>query len=325
MMDQVIQFEGTIYENGYGLLAQKVMRDKNLPKQSKLIYAYMCSFAGISKNGERTAFPSIKLQCAELGMSEDTYYKWRKYLIDYGYIKITKQRSDSAKFDRNIYSIVAIPKPVEDSENPYPNSSGTKKKPSNQGFPPYPNSSGTENSSAENSSTNSNSSSINSLKDLDTLDTKDTKADSQNIMFLSEKERLEQKEKYMQKAFYENTDVVPEQIANMLKVFSTTPEQAKKYYDIILIAKKNAEKDSGEAIWLDQEPELTQKVINAFSRAVRKIEKERNVRNEKGYIYKAIYDLITNEIAIRQRQYALNQNRNDNPLLYNWLDEETNE
>ena len=46
-MNSVIQFEGTIYENGYGLLAQKVMRDKDLPKQSKLIYAYMCSFAGV--------------------------------------------------------------------------------------------------------------------------------------------------------------------------------------------------------------------------------------------------------------------------------------
>ena len=163
-MDAVIQFEGTIYEDGYGLLARKVMRDKSLPKQSKLIYAYMCSFAGVKKDGERTAFPSVKLQCAELGLSEDTYYKWRKYLIDKGYIKIKKQRQEGAKFDNNIYSIVAVPIEVKidetiatEEKKPYPKNSGMEKK-------PYPNSPGTENPCTENSGTNINSSKSNSFK-----------------------------------------------------------------------------------------------------------------------------------------------------------------
>ena len=51
----------------------------------------------LGKHGERTAFPSVELQCAELGMSEETYYKWRKPLIDKGYIKITKQRKERIK------------------------------------------------------------------------------------------------------------------------------------------------------------------------------------------------------------------------------------
>lgn len=149
MTDSVIQFEGTIYENGYGLIAQRVMRDKVLPKQSKLIYAYMCSFAGVSKTGDRTAFPSISLQCNELGMTEDTYYKWRKPLIDKGYIKITKQRKEGAKFDNNIYSIMAVPVEVKTEEKPHPKKQGMDEK-------PYPKKSSTEKSSTEKSGTNSN-------------------------------------------------------------------------------------------------------------------------------------------------------------------------
>jgi len=164
MMDSVIQFEGTIYENGYGLLAQKVMRDKSLPKQSKLIYAYMCSFASVGKDGARTAFPSVALQCAELGMSEETYYKWRKHLVSKGYIKITKQRQKGAKFDNNIYSIIAVPTEVKvdetidtEGKEPYPKKSGMEKK-------PYPKKPSTENPSTEKQGTNINSFNSNSFK-----------------------------------------------------------------------------------------------------------------------------------------------------------------
>jgi hypothetical protein len=166
-MDAVIQFEGTIYENGYGLLARNVMRDHTLPKQSRLIYAYMCSFASVGQNGERVAFPSISLQCHELEMNEDTYYKWRKPLIDRGLIKITKQRQEGSKFDRNLYSIVAVPVPVEKVENaepedeePYPKKSGTDKK-------PYPKSSGTEKPSTEKSGTKSSSLKSSSFNNLE--------------------------------------------------------------------------------------------------------------------------------------------------------------
>lgn len=138
-MDSVIQFRGTIYENGYGLIASKVMRDKSIPKQSRLIYAYMCSFAGMDKEGNRVAFPSVSLQCEELGMTEDTYFKWRKVLVERGLITIEK-RKEKGKFERNLYFIEAVPVPKETSSEPYPKNSGT------------------ENSGTEKQGTNSNSS-----------------------------------------------------------------------------------------------------------------------------------------------------------------------
>jgi hypothetical protein len=157
-MDSVIQFRGTIYENGYGLIARKVMRDKRLPKQSKLIYAYMCSYAGTDENGNRSAFPSVSLQCDELGMNQDTYYRWRKYLVDYGYITIEKQRNEQSRFDRNLYIIEAIP--VEKIEE-------TEPIPKNSGMDPHPKNSGMVKRSTIKKGTINNSSISNSFKNLE--------------------------------------------------------------------------------------------------------------------------------------------------------------
>lgn len=149
--DKVFQLIGTIYEDGYGLLAQKVMRDKDLSSKAKLIYAYLCSFAGMNSTGERTAFPSVKLICNELGIkSDDTFYKHRKQLIEKGYITIEKQRKQG-NFYNNIYYINAVPsiakKEKEEKIIPYPNKSG---------MPPYPNKSSTVKSSTVKSGTNNN-------------------------------------------------------------------------------------------------------------------------------------------------------------------------
>jgi len=160
-MDSVVQFRGTVYEDGYGLIASKVMRDKKLPRQSKLIYAYICSFAGSDKEGDRSAFPSVSLQCDELGMSEDTYYRWRKPLVDAGYLSIEKRRNGESKFERNLYFIEAVPMPKNDDD--------TETKPNKkEDGQPYPKKSGTVNPDTVNSGTNSiSSNSISFITDDD--------------------------------------------------------------------------------------------------------------------------------------------------------------
>lgn len=180
MIDSVIQFRGTIYENGYGLLASKVMRDKSIPKQSRLIYAYMCSFAGMNENGERVAFPSVSLQCEELEMSEDTYYKWRKELEKRGLISIEK-RKDKGKFERNLYYVEAIPVPKNDDGEPSPKNSGTEEK-------PYPKNSGTENSGTNNNSFNSNI--INKKNNKDLLPIGNYQEKSNNTEIIDDKDQF---------------------------------------------------------------------------------------------------------------------------------------
>lgn len=43
-----VEIDG-VYAQGFGMLAQKVMLDKELPLQSKAIYAYLASYAGSGK------------------------------------------------------------------------------------------------------------------------------------------------------------------------------------------------------------------------------------------------------------------------------------
>jgi hypothetical protein len=169
-MDSVVAFHGSIYEKGYGFIAREVMRDKNLKPQSKAIYAYICSFASNGNSGEKFAFPSVSLQCAELGFSEDTYYKYRKPLEDKGFIRIEKSDREAGKFSKNIYYICLVPMPLEpipqnlgygknvDVEpfEPHPKNSGTVQ--------PYPKSSSTVNPSPVNSGTKKTSLKKNSLK-----------------------------------------------------------------------------------------------------------------------------------------------------------------
>ena len=63
-----------IYEEGYGVVAKKVMRDKTLNILSKAVYAYICSYTGKGKD----AFPSQNLICRDLGIGKSTLVKYIK-------------------------------------------------------------------------------------------------------------------------------------------------------------------------------------------------------------------------------------------------------
>jgi len=94
-----------VMENGYGLIAKKVMKDKKLDIEAKAIYAYLASYTG----GGITAYPSVSLIISDLNISENRYYKYRKQLLKEGYISIKKNRKDG-KRDNNIYVLNPDPK-----------------------------------------------------------------------------------------------------------------------------------------------------------------------------------------------------------------------
>lgn len=148
--DKVIMFEGTIYENGYGWVAQKVMRDRDLSPQAKAIYSYICSFAGNPTDiNDRQAFPSISLMKAELGIkSQDTFYKHMNALKEKGYLVVEQEKDDLGKFKRNIYKIIAVPTPSEEAKKPQSKKSTTGN--------PQSNFSTTDNPTTDNWNTNSN-------------------------------------------------------------------------------------------------------------------------------------------------------------------------
>lgn len=159
-------------------------------------------------------------------------------------------------------------------------------------------------------------------KDLDTLDTGDTKKADCKIMkdMQKTKEKEQRKKEYMDNAFYANKEKIPEHLSLMLKTFSESTEQAANYYRIILKAKQNAEEDYNVPVLLESEPELLQEIIHGFARSIRKIEKDRDVENVNGYIYKTVYDLISSELFAR-KTVAGHGNKS---IYYNWLENDSN-
>jgi DNA-binding transcriptional ArsR family regulator len=94
--DELIEIETDF---GFGILPREIMRS-SLSITAKTIYAYLASFAG----NTRKAFPSVRLICNELGMSENTFYKYLKELKDLGVVEIIKER-EQGKFAKNIYKL----------------------------------------------------------------------------------------------------------------------------------------------------------------------------------------------------------------------------
>lgn len=93
--------------SGYGLVFKRVMKDTNLNIEAKALYSYLSAYAGV----DESAFPSVKLICYELNISEKRLQKYRKQLVDYGYLKIERTKSNNI-YGKNLYTINHEPRPV---------------------------------------------------------------------------------------------------------------------------------------------------------------------------------------------------------------------
>ncbi|MBX5315986.1 DnaD domain protein [Staphylococcus caprae] len=76
------------------------MKNNDLSIEAKAIYSYLTTYAG-SKD---IAFPSIKLICYELNISEKRFYKHRKELLDKNIISKHRERTENG-FSKTIYTI----------------------------------------------------------------------------------------------------------------------------------------------------------------------------------------------------------------------------
>ncbi|HAC0715703.1 TPA_asm: DnaD domain protein [Listeria monocytogenes] len=123
-MTDELQVKG-IFEQGYGIIAKALMRDKDLSIEAKSIYSYLASFAGAGN----TAFPSVELILSELNISRDRFYKHRKQLVEKGYITVIQKKGEKGLQQKNIYQLNPVLKPqssFKDTDSPqsnYPESS----------------------------------------------------------------------------------------------------------------------------------------------------------------------------------------------------------
>lgn len=90
---------------GYGLIPKAVMIDGRLDIISKAIYAYFCVVKDASTNISKVVRTNMLFH---LGVTETTYYKYFRPLVELGYIKVV-QRACNGKFNENEYLL-----------NPYP-------------------------------------------------------------------------------------------------------------------------------------------------------------------------------------------------------------
>jgi len=103
-------FRNTILSHGYGFIAQKLMRTKEITYQAKAIYAYLASFSGVKME----CFPSVELMLKELGMTEDTFYKHLKILKTKGLVKTERIRTSNNKFKGTLYILIINESEIEE-------------------------------------------------------------------------------------------------------------------------------------------------------------------------------------------------------------------
>lgn len=85
---------------GYGIVYKRIMRDSSLSPEARMIYAYLCSFAGAGS----TCFPGLELMLKETQMSKTRFYKHLQILVDAGIVSKQQERNGQ-RLGRTIYKI----------------------------------------------------------------------------------------------------------------------------------------------------------------------------------------------------------------------------
>lgn len=111
--------EKDIMSKGYGIIPKSIMTDAKISIEAKAIYAYLASYSG----AEHKCFPGLQIMLYHLQISEKRFYRYRKELIDNGYIKVLQTRKiedNKAVRDKNIYILeqkITLKLSEENTEN----------------------------------------------------------------------------------------------------------------------------------------------------------------------------------------------------------------
>lgn len=103
---------GSIYVDGFGMVASIVMRDKGISTAAKALYSYLMTFS--NKTGE--AWPTTGRILKEMNMSKPSFYKYRDELRDHGFIDWTTF-GRKAGGRRTVYTIKMFVKPLPHEED----------------------------------------------------------------------------------------------------------------------------------------------------------------------------------------------------------------
>ena len=110
----LLKVEGINFK-GFGIIPKLIMFDRNLSLEAKAIYAYFASYAG---NGT-SSFPGRDYILKQLKMSKDAYYRHYNQLINEGYIRVERNKTEDGVFANNIYTLVSNPPNIENAPAAY--------------------------------------------------------------------------------------------------------------------------------------------------------------------------------------------------------------
>ena len=96
--DKLKAYEGSVLDQGYGVVGKRVMRDKSIKIGAKGLYCYLCVYG-------HEVFPKRDTICSDLGISRDTYNSYLKELVSHGYVSVRQRRGEGNKFAGNVYTI----------------------------------------------------------------------------------------------------------------------------------------------------------------------------------------------------------------------------
>ena len=98
-MEKMMQ-EVDVLAMGYGVIPNRMISDPHLSIEAKGIYCYIAACTG---SGE-TDFPSVDLICSDLKIGKDRFRKYKKELLERGYLTIISgHRYGEGKFRNNRY------------------------------------------------------------------------------------------------------------------------------------------------------------------------------------------------------------------------------
>ncbi len=98
-----IQIENdSILSDGYGISPKYLMKNPEIPLQSKAIYAYLASYTG----NKKYCHPTIETICKDLNVNRSTLNKYLKILKEKGFIRVYRIQNEDNLYKNNVYEIV---------------------------------------------------------------------------------------------------------------------------------------------------------------------------------------------------------------------------
>src|SRR5699024_3956321 len=90
----------SVENNGYGIVFKSLTKNPNIDVEVKGLFSYLTTYAGAKDN----AYPSVDLICYELNISTKRFQKYRKQLVEAGYLSISREKSSNL-YGRNVYTL----------------------------------------------------------------------------------------------------------------------------------------------------------------------------------------------------------------------------